>query len=235
MRIILPFLCILCFLGVDSAWAAGALVGAGNAASASPANISYTVVGTNNLLVACGFIPNSGGGESITVSDTKSNTWTAVSALITANSDDFRCYYAIANGTGADTVSCTAGFGDVIHCVLAEFSGNQTSSVFDTQANASGTSTALNSGSFTTTATDILVGCGCDGSTTPGSLSVGSGWSSATNTTRCLLEYKVGQAAGSYTATETDSASRQWIMQGMAFKEAGSAAPTARRRIVILH
>lgn len=197
--------------------------------SGGPASCVYTIQSTSNLFLVCA-LNAAGGNEAVsTPTDTKSNTFTVVGNTATTTISS-GCWTAVPNATGSDTVTCDSQFGDVTYCAVFELSGVLTTSMLDTQSYATGASGTMASGSFTTVATDVLIGFAIDsGAGTP---TAGSGWTktspascSCNADTRLILEYQLDKAAGSYNATTTATAST-WGMRGFGIKEPGGGGAT---------
>lgn len=223
MNRLLPIL-LLGLLWSQDAIAADALVGTPQTATPGAApTMAYTIIGTSNFLLTCLY---NDAGDNMSVSDTKLNTWTAVTAKQSGQGAAMQCYYAITNGTGADTISCLAQFGDNVRCAVAEFSGTLTASLIDTSSFTSAASgTAMASGSFTTSATDLLIGWG---QSVNGSAPVVNGsWSLATSDVKTILEYQNAKTAGAYNATATAAGSATWEMLGFGVKDAGGGGGPA--------
>lgn len=199
----------------------GAPVSAALCAGSGPA-CAMTWASTSNLAVACG--ANFAGETVASISNTKGFTWTQVVAnqhKATPGADE-HCWTAPITSTGSDTVTISNQFGDAGFGATAEISGI-TSSFLDVNNTGGGTSGALSSGSFTTTAKSFIIGFGADG--TASTPTVGSGFTlmgapacSCLSDARVLWEFKAGVAAGANTATST-STSTSWIMQGFNLKE----------------
>ena len=169
------------------------------------------------------------------VTDTKGNTYTLAVGPTRDTSQSVSIYYAknIAAATaGANTVTVTFNasvFGADVR--IAEYSGIDTSAPFDVANGASGSGTALSSGSMTTTtANEVIVGGNVLANSTT---AVGSGFTSRVQTTHGhILEDRIVTATGSYAATATQGPSGIWAMVGATFRAAGTgdtqapAAPT---------
>ena len=132
-------------------------------------------------------------------------------------------YYASNIVGGANTVTVTfnqtAADPDIR---ILEYRGVAT---LDAKAGASGSSTAANSGSATTTSANELIFGADMVATTTGS--AGSGFTSRVITSDGdIAEDKVATTAGSNSATATLSGSGAWVMQMATFSAAAVAAPT---------
>jgi hypothetical protein len=180
-----------------------------------------SAVTTGNALYALAF-SGGGSGESLTFTDSQSNSWsTVVSANLATDGDTMAIGCAIAGTSGSNTVTVSDG----VRLVLYEIhNATCTTDVTPVSSNTTG-STSCNSGPMTTsTANDLLIGfCGIDIAQTP--WAGGSGWSNVftapTGSVADVLgEIQVGTSPGSYTATSaafpTSSAEQTTII--VAFK-----------------
>jgi Protein of unknown function (DUF4038)/IPT/TIG domain/Putative collagen-binding domain of a collagenase/Fibronectin type III domain len=108
---------------------------------------------------------------------------------------------------------------------IAEYGGIDPISPVDATAAAQGTGTTSSSGSLTTTsANDLLVAANVVQTRTTGA---GSGFTNRviTSPDADILEDRTVTAAGSYTATADVAPAAAWVMQMVAFRAAGGAAP----------
>lgn len=110
--IILLFFLLLTVAG--PAWAAIAEVGGGSQRAAGDSSATSLAVAypgsvtSGNLLVACGAAYDSGGAPaSVSVTDTRSTSYTVLSAASTTGGDDVRIFiaYGVAPSSGANTVT----------------------------------------------------------------------------------------------------------------------------------
>ena len=105
---------------------------------------------------------------------------------------------------------------------ILEYSGADTTSPVDDTNGEIATGTLLDSGTvFTTVAGDLVIGASMSGGTV---VTTRPTYTTVTNTTPggISVEHLVGPAAGSVRATAIQNSSTPWIMQAVAFKEAGS-------------
>ena len=186
----------------------------------SAGDLNVVVVGWNNA-----------GGQTVTVTDSKSNAYTrAIGPTVFAGFASQSIYYATniaAANAGTNTVTITfsaaAPFPDIR---IAEYRGIATSNPVDGAIAAQGTSTSSSSGALATTnANDLLVAANIVQTGTTGA---GAGFTSRGITVPDgdILEDQIVSTAGGYTATAPVAPSGSWIMQLVAFKAAGSVADT---------
>jgi chitodextrinase len=161
------------------------------------------------------------------VTDTKGNTYlVAVGPTVQAGVATQAIYYAKNIRTaaaGANKVTVTfdrpARYPDVR---VAEYRGIDPVNALDVAAAATGSSTSSASGAATTTnATDLLIGANVVQTGTAGP---GSSYTTRviTSPDGDILEDRVVNSTGSYTATAAVSPSGAWIMQMVAFRAAGT-------------
>jgi hypothetical protein len=188
------------------------------AAAQTAGNLNVVVVGWNDTTATLN-----------TVTDKAGNTYQlAVGPSVLSGALSQAIYYAkniAAAGANANTVTVTFSVAAVYPDVrILEYSGLDTSNPFDVGVGASGSSTNSNSGSVTTSATDLVVGGNTVLTTTTGA---GSGFTKRliTSPDGDIAEDRV-TAAGSYSATAPVSPSAGWVMQMAAFRAAGSPTPT---------
>jgi len=165
------------------------------------------------------------------VADTKGNTYTsAVGPTNWSTANRAQIFFAKNIGgqsANAVTVTFSVATTSFAEIRLFEYSGQDTTSPLDVTSSATGTSTALNSGSATTNfANELVFGTG-DSST--GTLSPGAGFTAREgNNSRGLQEDQSITSIGLQSATETNSVSAAWVMLMATFKNAsqpGGGAP----------
>jgi hypothetical protein len=168
------------------------------------------------------------------VTDTLSTSYAkAVRTAQTNNAMTEEIWYGVATAGGSSVKVTVAWSGASSgNIIIAEYTGNATSSVLDgATGTASGSkSTSLNSGNITTTnASDLLFGLG-DYNSTSTTLTAGSGYTMEKTlavTTSVGAEDQVVSATGTYSASMTASGSAQFnIMQIAAFKATAPPPPT---------
>ena len=160
---------------------------------------------------------------SVTVSDSKGNTYTAATARKTFGDNwSAQVFYAPNIIGGSNTVTATFGtaitsFGIVY---LHEYSGLATVAPIDVSASAAGTSAAMSSGAVTTTnSNDLLFAAGASDSTVT---QAGSGFTKRLTGFGNLTEDRVVTTAGSYAGTARQNGA-EWVMQLVAFRAATSS------------
>jgi hypothetical protein len=105
---------------------------------------------------------------------------------------------------------------------ILEYSGADTANPVDDTSGQIATGTLLDSGTvFTTVAGDLVIGASMSGGTV---VTARPTYTTVTNTTPggISVEHLVGPAAGSIRATAIQNSSTPWIMQAVAFKQAGA-------------
>jgi phosphodiesterase/alkaline phosphatase D-like protein len=186
----------------------------------SAGNLNVVVVGWNNS-----------GGQTVTVTDSKGNTYVpAVGPTVFGGFATQSIYYAAniaAAAAGTNTVTVTfsaaAPFPDIR---LAEYRGIATSNPVDGAVAAQGSSTTSSSGALVTTnGNDLLVAANLVQTSTT---AAGAGFTSRGITVPDgdILEDQIVTTTGSYTATALIPSGGSWIMQLVAFKAAGSIVDT---------
>lgn len=109
--------------------------------------------GANLIILTVSISPSS----AFTISDNKTNTWTALTA---SSSSTVKCqlYYAENATVGSGhTFTCDSGSGAFPQIAVAAFSGAATSSVFDQQNGATAASAPISTGSVTPSADNELL------------------------------------------------------------------------------
>ena len=213
--------------------AAAGETGAGDGviAVAYPSNVT-----AGNLLVV---VVRWGNAVSFTsLVDTLGNTWQQDAALVwdTAESVETRVYSAIANSSGANTVTFTVSAPQRIGVIVHEFSGSFSACRVDqTNTNESLTGTAIDSGNVTTTVADALLfgATGYAGSGTP--VTVGTGYSNLIEETtmRHAAESKIVSGTVTDSADFTIDTSEPWGAMVLAFSEAACASGGAKSLLLM--
>lgn len=206
--------------------------------SGTSSSIVVTITTTSGHLLA-GFCRH---GSDVTttesVTDSASQTWTAVAAgPVHTNSTDilYGEIFYFPNSAAVTSVTCnySAAVGFVA-CVVYEISGAASSSPEDTTVNATNdtaSQTSLTSGVFTTTnANDILLYGGSTNGTS-GAYTAGSGYNLPTNSTLTRIGFE-NQIVSSTQSSQTASISWVTARTGVigpfaAFKAAGGGAAPA--------
>lgn len=206
------------------------LAGGGNCGTATTCPVTFVsnVVANNLLVSACRY---AGGGRTVTISDTRVSTWALAREHVQTNDGNgtLDVQYAIAAGSGADTVTCgISGAGVVMRATASEFSGNATASVLDKVNSAEGSSATAASGSVTPT-TDGQLLFVASALASGGTFTAGTDFTSATQvpttvgSQKLATEYYIQPTAGAHDGTMTFS-SQAWAAVIATFKAAGGGA-----------
>lgn len=190
----------------------------------TPPGIAYTIIGTTNHVLIAG-VTSTSGEDILGITDTKGNTWNALGSLLDSGTWTLHMFYAIPNGTGADTITPTLDLGNTTTCIVAEFDGIAPSSVSDGVATGSGSGTNPVTGNLVTTETDLIVAWAlADGE----GISPSGGYTAlGISGTSREFEYQVGVAAGTRTVGFTAS-SGAWVIKAAGIKELSSPAAAIR-------
>ena len=181
-----------------------------------------------NLIVAYVAWSNTG---TVSLSDTRGNAYTPVAPATSWGSTNqwrSQVFYARNIAGGANTVTATFGtsitsFGKLF---IHEYSGLNRTAPLDASAVSIGTTSAMNSGSSTTTnADDLIFGSGSSSSSVT---APGTGFTSRLNANGTRTEDRNVTSAGPQSATATQNGNR-WVMHMVAFKAEPSetSPPTA--------
>lgn len=189
---------------------------------------SFTAATTaGNLIVAYVVWDNTG---TATVSDNRGNVYASAGEGAThwngpGNDYSAQAFYAKNIAGGATTVTATFSQAASSFAILYvhEYSGLDPIAPLDATATATGSSGAMDSGSVTTSYSDVLlVGAGASiGSVT----AAGSGYTARSFAHTNIVEDRV-VSAGTYSATATQN-SDNWVMQAVAFKAEGAEDPNS--------
>lgn len=206
------------------AYVQGASVSTGSTVTSVTLQLGNVTAG--DLLVGWFGQYNSSG--QVSVSDNVNGAWTRVSSSTSFGSGGDLAFYYLQNTKAASslTITISASSATYLQGAVSEFSGIATSGALDQAAAASGTSTAVNSGSTASVgAGDLIVGGivtgGQPGTVTPGSsLSLPFTMGTETSSGSSDLEYILSGAAGVQAATATFSSSTDWHAGVAAFKAA---------------
>jgi len=189
-------------------------------------NLAFTSAnGAGNLIVAYVVWNNTG---TVSLSDSR-NTYTAVAQAtkFNGNQGSSQVFYAKNIGAGANTVRATFGTSISSFGILYihEYSGIDKVNPLDVTSAASGTTSAMNSGSATTTnANDLIFGAGVSSNSVT---AMGSGFTSRSTFDGNRTMDKIVATTGSYNATATQSGNA-WAMHMVAFKaDSGTIDTTA--------
>jgi hypothetical protein len=206
-------------------------VDAGTTTSATLAFTSNKSAG--NWIAVC--IRAGASGETFTVTDSKGNTYhKAIQFNETGNGNTLGIFYAENIAGGANSISVADTTSATLRFAIFEYSGIALSGSLDEEAAAQGTSTAPNSGNFTTTANgDLLLGAVLTGGTA--TFTGGSGYTieesvPAEPNTKLIAEDQVQTSAGAASASASLAVSDHWAAALAAFKVAPqitSVSPTS--------
>jgi glucose/arabinose dehydrogenase/PKD repeat protein/fibronectin type 3 domain-containing protein len=185
--------------------------GTGNSLAFSNANAA------GNLIVAYVVWDNS---SPVTLRDSRGNTYATVApAKAWGVNGTWRSqvFYAkdIAGGPNTVTATFQAAVLSFGRLYIHEYSGLDRTAPLDASSASTGTASAMNSGSATTSsANDLIFGAG---SSNNGVTAAGAGFTTRLNAQRTRTEDKTATTAGPNSATATQNGS-QWVMQMAAFK-----------------
>jgi len=171
----------------------------------------------------------------VTVSDTRSNSYTQIQSTLVGGYGAISSFYCIANATGSCTVTFARSGGFSSPAVQGtEWSGQAASSPLDASATNTGSSTSPNCSVTATGAADLIYAmCIPAGSTT---IQPDTGWtrSSGATPTNYSSIYGIETASGSFTPQFVQSFTGGWGVIAAAFKAAAGAAPSAKPVICIM-
>ncbi len=173
-----------------------------------------------NLIVAYVIWDNSG---SVFLSDTRGNTYIGAISQAKYSGDRANAQVFYAKNVAGGGNSVTATFATAITSFgilyIHEYSGIDQVTAVDVTAAATGSASAMNSGSvMTLNANDLLFGAAESGNTVT---KAGTGYTSRSTAHGNMTMDRRVTATGSYNATATQSGNA-WIMQMVAFRVAGS-------------
>lgn len=201
----------------------------GNAAQTANAGTTIAAAVTPGavgrlIVVGCGCETTT---ATLAIADTAGNTWNVLNAKTTqAGSGAFQSWWAIANGTGATTITHTiAGATGVFRNILIDiFSGNATTSPVSNQ-NTAGAASGAPSGTVTPNDPDCLVWGVANDSIT----AVGAGYAKgADDAVSDWSEYQeLSGGSGVATTVNFSGTSGAWIMHMGAFKPLASSTVLA--------
>jgi chitodextrinase len=189
-----------------------------NVTSGKTNSVTFPSANTaGNLIVV---YVNWGNTGTVSISDSRGNTYQSAVGP-TSWSTSYRAQVFYARNIAAGTNTITATFGTTISSFgivyIHEYSGIDTTAPLDVAVAGTGTSSALVSGSATTTnATDLLFAAGSSSNTVTAS---GSGYTARSFAFGNITEDRNVTATGAYSATATHNGTA-WVMQLAAFKAA---------------
>jgi hypothetical protein len=210
--------------------------GSGGTSKTSP-TITTT---SGNLLIAASGSWQSGVQNNISITDSKSNTWTQVANSPqnpSANTRNQMFYAKNCIGDAAHTFTATTSSAIFFTFFRMEVSGCDTIAPYDTGAGTTGNSTSPSSGATGTRSSNdqIIIGSvGTGDNVNGGTMTAGSGFTipsggSQTSFSNYVsaIEYQIVSAAGTDAATFTIS-SDVWGCIAATFKIAGAAPATSQ-------
>jgi hypothetical protein len=170
--------------------------------SVGASTVAFTSNNVAGNFIFVAILAASGGTTINTPTDTRGNTYTALSAQVNLP-QGMRAYFAPNIGAGANTITATFSSGGAAELIAAEYSGVLSAAPLDIAAGIAtqGGSTQYTTNSMTTTAAGELVIGYAFGLGNVGSWSVSSNYSLRTNvvnTTSSLITDFLSGAAGSY-------------------------------------
>ena len=235
-RLLFSVLLLLC---ANPAWGAGAFAQVANA-TVTATTCAVTLNGTTagNALV---FVDNI---NSVTLTDgtpSGGGTWTLGRGPDPVGTNQRSYSWVAPNIAGGNVTTTVTHSGSVFaRCFLAEISGIATSSPIDGSGAANVSTSPMDSGPLTTTATDFIVGYGGN-MIANDTFTAGTGFTIPTNGqakgggSANFIEGKAGVAADSPHATATDSNTGPGnLMAGIALKESGGGPPPCANSIALM-
>jgi hypothetical protein len=191
---------------------------------AYPANI-----GNGNLLICAGRAYVAGAPPTISVTDTRSTSYTVIQNAVNANSTAWIAY-GVSSSSGACTVTVTSTGTAYISYALDEFAGQHATPFSVNGGTSTGTSTSASDGITTLTSGELIIGvAGHSGTTvtiTPTQTQIGEA-EDVNQYEPYNTSFQIAGAAGAYTQTWTLGGSVAWQVLTASFKEAGGAAATS--------
>jgi chitodextrinase len=173
------------------------------------------VTSASNTLVAYVIWDNTG---SVALTDSRGDSFTSVGAApVWAGKFSAQVFYAsnIAGGMDSVTASFRTSVTSFGVMYVLEYAGISTVNPVDVSVSASGSSSTLNSGSAATTSpNDLIFGAGVSDNVVT---AAGSGFIGRDMAYGNIVEDRIAGAAGSYSATATQSGN-MWAMQMVAFR-----------------
>src|SRR6516162_6919544 len=86
---------------------------------------SYTIQGTSNLLIVF-FYDTTSGPSSMSISDTKANSWNPTGLVVNATANNSEMFWCITNGTGSTTITCNDSSGTPVNPAIIVMEYNNT-------------------------------------------------------------------------------------------------------------
>lgn len=176
------------------------------------------------------FAARCGGDCTVTVSDSKGNTWTEDVHLVQTSDLGLLTVWSAPNcAAGANTVTFTFSVVVTSRYLIAEYNGMQTSAILDKKATTDGagvtSATPTSAATATTTnANDLILGFVVTGGA-QGTISAGSGFTlreATLETSRVALEDKIVTSTGAYTSSFNFTGADTYAIAVVAYKMLGS-------------
>jgi glucose/arabinose dehydrogenase len=185
-----------------------------------------------NLVVV--YVAWSSGTSTATLTDTRGNSYAPAAPVMRWNNNTWssQVFYAKNVTAGSNTVRATfssaiTSFADMY---IHEYAGMDRTDPLDASAAAVGTTTAMNSGTATTSnANDLIFGAGAS---TGNVTAAGTGFTSRRSNFGNRTEDKRVTTAGAYNATATQNGAA-WVMHMVAFKADSTPADTTPPTVAI--
>ena len=203
-----------------------------NSTSGSLAFSSNVTAGSVIVVALMGY----SSASTITISDTRSNTYTRVGTLTTGGDGALwlDCWVATVASSGSCTVQYSSLLTPYLSLMIAEYGDMATSSFVDQSVVATGSSTTPSSGntSTTTNANDVLFGlmvsmAGSNVSITAGtSYTIRQEYEDGSSYMHGAIEDRDVSSTGAYSAGFTLGSSQGWICRVVALKKAGTSPVT---------
>lgn len=191
-----------------------ALSGTAVSCAGTAPSCAFSPGATGDLVLICYASSNVGEGYN-TPTNSGGETVSSMAARVESGGSSAQCFSFVATSTSSHTIDGGMAFGDVTRMAVFGISGAKTTSYLDTTATASGTSTSLDSGTFTTTANCFIAGVMYG----PGNSPTASGsWSNAVADISLAIVYQANKSAAAYNATATIGASSGWLAYGFGIK-----------------
>jgi len=186
-------------------------------------SLAFSNANTAGNLIVVYLIWNT--GATVTLSDTKGNVYAAAAPVTRWNGNTWSSQVFYAKNVAAGTNTVKATFSSAITAwadlYIHEYSGIDKTAPLDVGAAAVGTTSAMSSGTATTTnASDLIFGAGASASSVT---AAGSGFTSRRSNFGNRTEDKRVTTAGPNSATATQNGAA-WVMHMAAFK--ADSAPT---------
>jgi IPT/TIG domain len=197
-----------------------------DAGTNTTASVNFPSANTAGNFIAVAIRGGLSSSQVFTVTDSNGNSYKKAAQIgYTASVVTSAIYYAENIKGGANTVNVSMSVSGPLRFAILEYSGVATSGSSDGTAVATGSSSAPNSGNFTTTVSgDLLLGT--IGTTNPATFTAGPGYTirdfvPAEPNTKVISEDQIQSAAGSGAAGATLASSDSWGVVLAAFKPVG--------------